>query len=77
MATTNTSRQFQELIADAPALTGTVTAYNADGTSTVTMTGGGTLIAMGQTVAIGNIAYIKKQVIIGESQALTVYNLEV
>lgn len=77
MATTNTARQFQELMAESPTMTGTVTAHNADGTSTVSMTGGGVLIALGQTVAINSIAYIKNQLIIGESQALTVYNLEV
>ena len=77
MATTNTARQFQELIADAPALTGTVTAHNADGSSTLNMTGGGTLIALGQSVAVSGIAYVKNQVVIGESQALTVFNLEV
>lgn len=77
MATVNVSRQLQELLADAPTLTGTVTAINADGTSTVTMTGGGTLIVMGTNVPVNGIAFIKNQVIVGESQALTAFNVEV
>jgi len=77
MAIINPARQFQELIADQPTLTGTVTAHNADGTSTLSMTGGGTLRALGQTVAVSGRAYVKNQVIIGESQALTLFNLDV
>lgn len=77
MATINQHRQLKELLADEPLLTGSVTTHNADGTSTLAMTGGGTLIANGQIVAVGNLAYVKDQQIIGQSVALVSYNLEV
>jgi|GEM_PF-2710438 ATP:corrinoid adenosyltransferase len=77
MAIINVSRQLKEILAEAPTLTGTVTAINTDGTSTITMTGGGTLIALGVTVAVGKVAYIKDQVIVGESQSLTLFSLDV
>ena len=77
MATINKSRQLSDLLADAPTLTGVITAINADGTSTVAMTGGGTLIALGVDVAVNELAYIKNSIIIGKSQILTAYNLDV
>ncbi len=77
MATLNKFRQLQELLADDPILTGTVTAHNGDGTSTLSMTGGGTLIANGQIVPVSKIAYVQNMQIIGESVALANFNLEV
>lgn len=77
MATINASRQFQELTAGQPVLTGTVTAINSNGTSTLTMIGGGVLVANGQDVSVGNVALVKNQVIIGEASSLPAYNLEV
>lgn len=77
MATINKSRQFQEILQQSPTLTGTISTINANGTSTVAMTGGGTLIAMGVDVPVGEVAYIKDQIIIGKSQTLPGFNLDV
>ena len=77
MATTNTWRQFQELIADEPILTATVNTHNTDGTSTVTLTGGGTARVIGHSVAEDSQALIRGNQIIGEAPNLDSHNLEV
>jgi hypothetical protein len=73
----NPWRQFQQLIGSRPVRTGTVASHNADGTSTLTMTGGGTLRAIGQDVAVGAKAFVRGNEIIGQAPDLTAYNLEV
>lgn len=77
MATINKARQFQEILQEKPTLTGTVTVINANGTSDVTLSGGGTIIAIGDSVNVGEVAYIKDQVIIGQSQTLPTFTLQV
>ncbi|MEQ6916562.1 hypothetical protein [Halomonas aquatica] len=44
----NLYRQFLELIPHDPLLVGEVTSHNSDGTSTLQLSGGGTLRARGQ-----------------------------
>jgi hypothetical protein len=58
-------------------LTGTVTAHNADGTSTLSMTGGGTLRTIGQSVAVNSKAFVRGNEIIGDAPNLTSYTLDV
>ena len=77
MAIINEARQFRELIDDDPILTGTVQAHNADGTSDVLMTGGGTIKALGQLVPVNGLAFIQQGRVIGEAVNLTAYNLTV
>lgn len=77
MAIINEARQFRELIDDDPILTGTVQAHNADGTSDVLMTGGGTIKALGQSVPVSGLVFIQQGRVIGAAVNLTAYNLTV
>lgn len=74
---TNPWSKFQVLIEGPPMLIGSVTAHNGDGTSTLSMPGGGTLRATGQGVAIGSKAFVRDNEIIGEAPNLPTSNLEV
>jgi hypothetical protein len=77
MSSVNEWRNFQALLGKQPILTGTVTAPNADGTSTLSMTGGGTLRAIGQSVAVDAKAFVRGNEIIGAAPNLTSYTLDV
>lgn len=77
MATINQARQFQELLENHPVLTGTVDAHNADGTSSITMTGGGIVRAYGQTVPVAGIALVQNNTVIAAAASLPAFNLEV
>ena len=78
MATVNKHRQLQELLKKSPILTGTVTAHNSDGTSTLSMTGGGVLIASGQSVAVAKVAFVQNQQILSEASGVVIsYSLDV
>ncbi len=73
----NLWKQFSALLPSDPLLIATVTDHNSDGTSTVTYPGGGTAVVRGQSVAIGNKAFIQNNQIQGEAPALPVYEMEV
>jgi len=77
MAVINKSLLLKSLNPPSPTLTGIVSAVNADDTSVVTMTGGGTLLVVGSSVAVSGVALIKDQEIIGEAQALAAFTLDV
>jgi hypothetical protein len=74
---TNPWSKFQSLIEGSPVLIGDVTAHNGDGTSTLTMPGGGALRAMGQGVAVGSKAFVRDNQIAGGAPNLPTFNLEV
>ena len=69
--------RFQRLIPQSALYVGTVTAFNADGTSTITLSSGGTIIAQGQDVAIGLKAFVQDERVQGEAPSLTVFNVDV
>ncbi len=69
--------RFEALVPLAPTLVGTVSAHNADGTSAVTLPGGGQITAEGQTVAVGLQAYIKEGRVVGEAPSLPIELIEV
>lgn len=73
----NPWRQFQQLVGGRAVRTGTVASHNPDNTSTINMTGGGTMRAMGQSVAVGNKAFVRGNEIIGDAPNLPAFNLEV
>lgn len=77
MAIINENRIFQQLLGEQPVLTGIVDSHNSDGTSTLSMTGGGSVRVTGQTVAIGSLAQIQGQTLLGEAANLAAFNLEV
>lgn len=77
MSTINQWRSFQSLLGKQPLLTGQVTSHNADGTSTLTMTGGGTMRAIGQSVAVSSYAFVRGNEIVGQAPSLTAFTLDV
>ena len=77
MAIINQARKFQALIDKEPTLTGTIQAHNADGTSDVLMTGGGTVRALGQSVPVSGLALIQQGRVIGAAVNLPAFNLTV
>ncbi len=77
MSTINQWRTFQSMLGKLPIRTGTVTAHNVDGTSTLSMTGGGTMRAIGQSVPVSSNAFVRGNEIIGEAPSLTAYTLDV
>ena len=58
-------------------MTSTVQAFNADGTSDVLMTGGGTIKALGQSVPVNGLAFIQQGRVIGPAVNLPAFNLVV
>ncbi|MCU7947801.1 MAG: hypothetical protein KZQ72_14385 [Candidatus Thiodiazotropha sp. (ex Cardiolucina cf. quadrata)] len=77
MSSINTWCNFEVLLGKKPILTGTVACHNADGTSTLTMTGGGTMRAISQNVAVSNKAFVRGNKIIGQAPNLPSYVLDV
>lgn len=73
----NLFAQFTKLIPIEPILIGTVTAHYADGTSTITLPGGGVIRVRGVVVGVGLKAFVKAGEVVGEAPNLTVYTLDV
>lgn len=69
--------KFQQLIPSELLLIGEVLAHNADDTSTVELPGGGQLIVKGQTVAIGNNAFVQYGRVQGEAPSLPFSTVDV
>lgn len=64
-------RQFRGLLPQAPLIVAEVVSHDTDGTSLVELPGGQQFKARGQTVAVGDWAYIRDGEIRGEAPALT------
>jgi hypothetical protein len=73
----NIQALFRSLLPQIPLVTVTVTAVNADGTSTVATMGGGSMRVIGTSVPAPNKAYVQDGKIVGEAPSLTYYELEV
>lgn len=73
----NLYKSFLELIPRSALLVGEVTTHNADGTSTVELPDSAVMRARGQSVTIGNKAFIEAGEIRGEAPNLPSYDLEV
>lgn len=74
---TNLWARFRRLLPGDPLIVVTVAGINGDGTSTVTTPGGGAIRVIGNSVAVGDKAYIKGGAIIGEAPNLQHYEIEV
>ena len=68
---------FQRLLPPAPLLVGEVISHDAGDQSTVQLPGGALIRVRGQSVAIGNKAFIKLGRIEGEAPDLTAVTIEV
>lgn len=75
---TNIWARFRALLPGTQELVGEVTALNSTaGTSTVTLPGGGVIIARGTSVAVGGNAYVKDGVIISAAPDLALEDIEI
>ncbi len=77
MTTGNIYRRLLELLPDAPLRIGTVTAHNADLTSTITLLSGAVISARGIGVAVGLKAYVRDGIIEGEAPNLPTSIIEI
>lgn len=77
MAVINTSLILQDLLDTSAEETGTVTSHNADGTSTVDLSSGGTVVALGQSVPVAAQALVKDKEVVAETQSLPYFVLDV
>jgi hypothetical protein len=68
---------FQKILPNDPLRIGEVTAINSDGTSRITLSGGGKITARGTNVAVGSMAYVRGDLIEGEAPNLTVVEAEI
>lgn len=73
----NLWKTFKGLLPTDPLLVGTVASHNADGTSTVTLPGGGVLVALGQDVDVGLLAFVQTGRVQGVAPALTTETIEI
>jgi hypothetical protein len=77
MPKVNIWHRFSRLLPAKIQLIGEITAHNADGTSRVELPGGGITNVKGQSVAIGDKAFIEDGWIVGEAPDLPSYITEV
>ena len=77
MAVNNLWKRFARLTAEETEIVVTITAHNADGTSTVQTMGGGDMILRGQGVAVGQKAFARNGEVQGEAPDLPYYELEI
>jgi hypothetical protein len=73
----NIAAFFKTLLPQIPLVIVTVETVNADGTSTVTTMGGGSMRVIGTSVPATNKAYVQDGKIVGQASTLTYYELEV
>ncbi len=66
----NPWKQLQSLIAQPPKQVGIIAAHNADGTSTVILTGGGQIRVNGQDNAVNARVFIRNHEVVGSAPAL-------
>ena len=73
MSSPNPYARLRGLLPTDPLRTGTVTALNADGTSTLQDASGQTFTAQGQDVPVGTPAFVRSGKVQGEAPALPEY----
>lgn len=69
--------RFSALLPARRRFIGAVVAHNADGTSTITTSAGGTFRARGQGVSIGQQAEIEDGAVVRVAPSLTTLNIDV
>ena len=69
--------RFSNLLPSRRRFVGAVVAHNADGTSTITTSAGGTFRARGQLVAIGQQAEIEDGAVVRVAPNLATFNIAV
>lgn len=73
----NLYRDFEDVLGSDPLVVAQVTALNGDGTSTVAFPNASTLTVRGESVAVGDYAFIRSGEIRGQAPAVTPITIEV
>lgn len=73
----NVFNRFQQLLPQATTTVVTITALNGDGTSDATTLNGVAVIVNGESVAVGQKAYIQNDSIIRQAPDLTITRLDI
>ncbi len=73
----NVFNRFQQLLPQAVTTVVTITALNGDGTSDATTLGGVAVIVNGESVAVGQKAYIQNDSIVRQAPDLTITRLDI
>ncbi|ADE14188.1 conserved hypothetical protein [Nitrosococcus halophilus Nc 4] len=74
---TNPWKRLEQLLPNNPLLVGDVILHNGDGTSTITLPDGREIRVRGQSVAVGEKAFIQGGEIRSQAPNLTVVNITV
>lgn len=77
MATTNIWQQFKALIPEGVRVVATITANNGNGTSQAALRDGSAITVKGESVNVGEKAFIQAGEIKGTAQSLAQYEVEV
>ena len=77
MATTNIWQKFKALIPDSPRFVVTIAAHNGDGTSRGTLRNGVSVQVKGESVAVGEKAFVVGGEITGAAPGLAQFDVEV
>lgn len=77
MATTNIWQKFKALIPEGVRIVATITANNGNGTSQATLRDGSIITVKGESVSLGQKAFIKDREIKGIAPDLAYYEVEV
>ncbi len=73
----NVFNRFQQLLPQAVTTVVTITALNGDGTSDATTLGGVAVIINGESVAVGQKAYIQNDSIVRQAPDLPITRLDI
>ncbi len=73
----NVFNRFQQLLPQATTTVVTITALNGDGTSDATTLGGVAVIVNGESVAVGQKAYIQNDNIVRQAPDLPITRLDI
>lgn len=74
---TNVFNRFQQLLPQATTTVVTITALNGDGTSDATTLNGVAVIVNGESVAVGQKAYVQNDTIVRQAPDLTITRLDI
>lgn len=73
----NVFNRFQQLLPQATTTVVTITALNGDGTSDATTLNGVAVIVNGESVAVGQKAYVQNDTIVRQAPDLTITRLDI
>lgn len=73
----NPYKLLKQLLPDAPLLIGTVDAHIGGDQSAITLMGGGQIVARGQSVAVGQKAFVRNGIVEGQAPNLDGVTIEI